>query len=148
VGETFTLWQGKAGQFEKVLSEPADSNPHVSFWFPFGPAVDRPWYVSLGSSTWKISSRSGEHSKSTLEPAGNNPEMILNLTGTQDSTGQVILYANTGQHIYRSVNNRAWSVVYDFGDERAVGLVLSSSFQKDKTAFALLLGGTFCKIQL
>jgi photosystem II stability/assembly factor-like uncharacterized protein len=149
VGETMTLWQGKAGHFEKVFSEPADANPHVSFWFPYGPAIDRPWYVSLGSSIWKISSRSGgAHSRSSLPTEAGSGEMILTLTGTQDQTGQVLLFACTGQHLYQSLDNQSWTLVHDFGDERAVALTLSTAYTTDKTAFALLLGGSFCKIKL
>ncbi len=61
VGETMTLWQGKVGRFEKVLSQAAGpaGNPYVCFWFPAGPATDRPWFASLGSYVWKISSPRG-----------------------------------------------------------------------------------------
>ena len=148
LGENLTLWQGKADHFEKILSEPVEANPHVAFWFPFGPAVDRPWFVSLGRTIWKISSRSGDFFRFDLPAENGDSAMILNLTGTQDASDQVILFANTGQSIYQFSNSRDWNKVFEFGDERAVSIALSPTFQTDRTAFALLLGGSFCKIQL
>jgi photosystem II stability/assembly factor-like uncharacterized protein len=151
LGETMTLWQGKAGRFELVLSQEAgaDRNPYVSFWFPAGPVINRPWFASMGSHVWKISSRAGgaySHSSPTSEDAP--PEAILALTGMQDPSGQVMILACTGQRVYKSQDARTWAPVQDFGSERAVALSLGSSYLADRSAYALLLGGAFCKLKL
>jgi photosystem II stability/assembly factor-like uncharacterized protein len=148
VGENITLWQGKPGQFEKVVSEPAGENPHVCFWFPTGAAVNRPWFMSLGNQVWKISSRSGMVEAPASVGSGILPEAILALKGTQDSEGQVILYACTGRRIYRSQDAKAWTPIYDFGNDRAIAFSLSTTFSSDQTAYALLLGGLLCSLEL
>ena len=149
LGVTMTLWQGKAGRFEQVLSQEAGDNPYVSFWLPSGPATDRPWYASMGSHVWKISSRAGgaySHSSPWEEDAPF--ESILSLTGMQDPAGQVILLACSGQHIYKSQDFKTWVAAQDFGSERAVALSLAPSYLADRSAYALLLGGAFCKLKL
>ena len=148
VGETMTLWQGKAGQFDKVISEPAGENPHVCFWFPSGAVSDRPWYTSLGSQVWKISSRSGGVQSQASLTSEATPESILSLSGTLSQDGQVILFACTGKHIYRALNAKSWTEVHDFGSERAIAFNLSSAYLSDHSAFALLLGGLLCKFEL
>jgi hypothetical protein len=149
MGETMTLWQGKLGRFEKVLSEPAGENPHVTFWFPSGPATDRPWYASLGNQVWKVSGRSGgTHSHSSVSSESAFSETILSLTGMQDPLDQILLFACTGQYIYKSQDARTWVRVHDFGDDRAVAIHLSSAFLVNRTVYALLLGGVFCRLKL
>ncbi len=144
-----TLWQGKADQFEKVLSQEAGENPYVSFWFPSGPAIDRPWYASLGSHVWKISSRAGgAHTHSTIVPEDVPAESILALTGMQDTAGQIILLACAGQHIYKSMDGKTWSLILDLGDEHAVAFNLAPTYLADRSAYALLLGGAFCKLKV
>jgi hypothetical protein len=142
VGETVSIWQGKPGQFEKVLNQSVSGNPVVSLWIP-GPAADRPWYASLGNKVWKFSSRRGGSSvQSCIFSDTLQKENILALNGIRDQTSQ-ILFACTGKHIYKSLDEKSWTMVHDFGNERAVSLTLSPSYFEDKTAYALLLGGTF-----
>ena len=142
VGETVSIWQGKPGQFEKVLNQSVSGNPVVSLWIP-GPAADRPWYASLGNKVWKFSSRRGGSSvQSSIFSDTLQKENILALNGIRDQTGQ-ILFACTGQHIYKSLDEKSWTMVHDFGNERAISLALSPSYLEDKTAYALLLGGSF-----
>ena len=149
LGMTMSLWQGKAGRFEKVLSQETGDNPFVAFWFPAGPATDRPWYASMGSHVWRISSRAGgAYSHATLQPEGVSPEAIVALTGMQDSDGQMMLLACTGQHVYKSQDGKTWLAVHDFGSERALALSLAPSYLADRGAYALLLGGAFCKLKL
>ena len=149
LGMTMSLWQGKAGRFEKVLSQETGDNPFVAFWFPAGPATDRPWYASMGSHVWRISSRAGgAFSHSTLQPDGAGTEAIVALTGMQDSDGQMTLMACTAQHVYKSQDGRTWQAIHDFGSERALALSLAPSYQAERGAYALLLGGAFCKFKL
>jgi photosystem II stability/assembly factor-like uncharacterized protein len=148
IGETMTLWQGKAGHFEKVISEPAGDNPHVCFWFPSGAASDRPWYTSLGSQVWKISSRSGEVQTQPGPASDTISESILALEGTQDIEGQVTIFACTGPRIYRAKNTKSWTEIHDFGSERAIAFNLSPTYRSDHSAYALLLGGLLCRFDL
>ncbi len=149
IGEILTLWQGKAGGFEKVFSEPAGDNPHVCFWLPTGAASERPWYASLGSQVWKISGRTGSaYTQINLELENAPTEPILALSGMQDPEGRVILFACTGQAVYRTENTKSWTAVHDFGDARAIAFILSPDYKKDQSAYTLLLGGMFCKLML
>ncbi len=81
-------------------------------------------------------------------PDGAPPEAIVALTGMQDPVGQMILLACTGQHIYQSQDARSWVSAHDFGNDRAVAFSLAPSFLLDRGAYALLLGGAFCKLKL
>jgi len=103
----------------------------------------------MGSHVWRISSRAGgAYSHSTLLPDGAGTEAIVALTGMQDSAGQMMLLACTGQHVYRSQDGKSWLAVHDFGSERALALSLAPSYLADQGAYALLLGGAFCKLKL
>jgi photosystem II stability/assembly factor-like uncharacterized protein len=151
LGEVLNVWQGAAGEFEKILSRPVVSeNPAVSYWIPPQPIADRPWYVALGNQVWKFSSRRGG-AAALLGSAVPSPlsakidEAVLTLTGFQGLSG-TILFANTGQRLYKSSDEaKSWTMVHDFGDERAVSIVLSPDYANDKTVYALLLGGVFCR---
>jgi len=47
--------------------------------------------------------------------------------------------------VYKISDGKAWRQVHDFGSERAVALVLSPAYLKDKTVYGLLLGGSLCQ---
>ncbi len=143
-GKTISLWQGKRGQFEKLLGRPAEENPLVSFWLPAEAAAGRPWYASLGNKVWKFSARAGAPVVETTVFPSAQTEKILSLAGVQGPTG-VWLFACTGQRLYRSLEGMEWKEIHDFGAQRAISFGLTSSFSENKTVYALLLGGTFCK---
>jgi photosystem II stability/assembly factor-like uncharacterized protein len=145
VEDTLAIWQGKPGQLEKVISSPTTPNPVVSFWMPTEAAADRPWYASVGDKVWKFSARAGRpYTQSRLLVEMAQPVNILALLGFQDSVGQT-LFACTGQHVYRSMDEKTWKLAADFGNEQALGLVLSPSYAIQKTVYALLLGGSMVK---
>ena len=103
------------------------------------------WYAGCGNLIWKLDTRKGRRpSQSIVFPADGPGESILSLTGIQNDTGQILL-AGTGQHVYKLADNKPWRKVHDFGSERAVALVLSPHYLKDKTVYGLLLGGSFCQ---
>lgn len=141
--DTLDIWQGKSGQYEQVLSQPTSGNPIVSFWIPAEPTANRPWYASLGNKVWKFSTRKGSSSAEAsicADEAGQ--EDIFSLTGSQDPAGQN-LFACTSQRLYKSTDAKTWTVVHDFSPEKALSFALSPAYLADKTAYALLLGGSF-----
>ena len=145
-GQTLSIWQGNPGQLEKVLSEPAGKNPIVSFFIPSERTPERPWYVSLGNRVWKLSSRKGRPvAHSNVFSQSKQSESILYLSGIYSQTSQT-LFACTGQHLFKSMDAKSWTMVYDFGNERAVSFFLSPSYPENKTLYVLLLGGSFCRV--
>jgi hypothetical protein len=149
VGETLALWQGQPKQLEKVLSEPAGPNPHVTLYVPNEPAAERPWYAAWGHQVWTLSARS--QGRAPTAAAVFDPEAQLeSLTGLTGGVGPngPVLFASTGRHIYKSTDGQAWTSIYDFGHDRAVALTLSPAYATDKTAYVLLLGGSMCKLTI
>jgi photosystem II stability/assembly factor-like uncharacterized protein len=149
VGETLTLWQGQPKQIEKVLSEPAGHNPLVALYVPKEPSAEGRWYAAWGHQVWTL--RAGSQgdapvAASVFDPDG-QLERLTGLTGGVGPSGPV-LFATTGRHIYQSTDGQDWTEIYDFGQERAVALTLSPTFASDQTAYALLLGGSMCKLTL
>jgi photosystem II stability/assembly factor-like uncharacterized protein len=145
LGRTLSLWHGRPGDFEKVLSREVAENPVVSLFLPAGPTADRAWYAACGNTVWKLSARRGRQpAQSIVFPNDTAGASIVALTGAQNETGQVLM-AGTGQHIFKLVENKAWKAVHDFGTERALALVLSPHYAADKTVYGLLLGGMFCQ---
>lgn len=145
VGETLSLWQGKPGQFEKVLSVPAGKNPLAALYLPAEPAPDRPWYAGVGNQVWKFSARRGRPPvASTVFEADERGDSLLSLTGAQTSAGQVLL-ASSGRQIFKSTDGQDWTVAYDCGVDRALALALSPTYAKDKLVYLLLLGGAFAQ---
>src|SRR5579859_4559484 len=139
LGRTLSLWHGRPGDFEKALSRAVGENPVVSLFIPIELAADRPWYAACGNLVWKLSARRGRNpAQSIVFPAEGPGESILSLTGIQNDTGQVLL-AGTGQHVFKLSDGKDWRLVHDFGGERAVALVLSPAYLKDKTVYGLLL---------
>jgi hypothetical protein len=74
-------------------------------------------------------------------------ESILSLTGVQGQ-GEQMFIAATGRHVYKSADGQAWSMAHDFGNDRAVSVSVSPNYLKDKTIYALLIGGTFSRLKL
>ncbi|MGE5224218.1 MAG: WD40/YVTN/BNR-like repeat-containing protein [Omnitrophica WOR_2 bacterium] len=145
VQDTVAIWQGKAGEFEQVLNQPANLNPVVSFWIPAEPAVNRPWYASLGNQVMKFSSRRGSrHTESSVFESGGQDRNIIGLTGVQTHKGAV-LFACTGQHLFQSADAKAWTLAHDFKEERAISIALSPEYLETNHVYALLLGGAFLK---
>lgn len=147
VDETLNIWRGTPDHYEKVLSQPTRGNAVVSFWIPTDSAksadsaesdADSSWYVSLGNRVWKFGASIAE---STI---GADMEDILSLTGCKHETGH-ILFACTGRHLYTSQDAMAWHMQHDFGTETAIAFALSPAYPSDRTAYALLLGGTLCQ---
>ena len=145
-GETLTVWQGQPGQLQRVLSQPAGENAVVTFCVPANPAPERFWYASLGNQVWKFSTRASRPpSRPAVVSFEGRADNILSMAGLADPTNPVLL-ASTGQHLFKSSDAKSWSLVYDFGSERAISLALSPSYPADKTVYALLLGGSVCQV--
>jgi len=146
VGETLSLWQGTPGEFEKVLSRPAGRNPLVSFFVPSEPAPDRPWYAGFGNQVWKLSARRGKPAVAATVFSEEMPgETLVSLTGVHDPANPTLI-AGTSKRVFKSSDAKSWTLVYDFGNERAVSLALSPSYPKDKTVYVLLIGGKFGRV--
>ncbi len=146
LGETLSVWQGKPEQFEKVLSVPVGKNPLVAFYLPSEAAPDRPWYAGVGNQVWKFSARKGRPPvAATVFEADHRGERLLSLTGAQTQSGPVLL-AGTVRQVFKSADGESWTVAYDFGRDRALALALSPTYAKDKTVYALLLGGAFGEV--
>jgi len=142
LGRTLTLWHGRPGNFERALSRAVGENPVVALFVPTELSADRPWYAACGGIVWKLSARRGRNpSQSVVVPGEVAGENILSLTGIQNDTGQVLL-ASTGQHVFKLADDKPWRQIHDFGGERAVALVLSPNYLKDKIVYGLLLGGS------
>ena len=143
VGETLSLWQGRPGDFEQVLSVPAGSNPLAAFYLPAEPAPDRPWYAAVGHRVWKFSARRGrppvESAVIAAEP-DKRGDSLLALTGAPTPAGHLLL-ASSGRQLFKSLDGQDWSVARDLGPDRALALAPSPGFAKDKTVYLLLLGG-------
>jgi photosystem II stability/assembly factor-like uncharacterized protein len=148
VGATVSLWQGKPGAIEKVVSEPIGRNPLVSLFVPAEGLPDRPWYAAFGHQVWKFSARKGRPSAPAAVFAPDEPgETILLLTGLQDQDEQLLI-AGTGRRLFTSTDAKDWAETYDFGAERAVSLALSPAFAQDRTVYALLVGGSVCQLDM
>jgi photosystem II stability/assembly factor-like uncharacterized protein len=146
VGATVSVWQGKPGEFEKVLSASVGRNPLASFFIPAGQAPDRPWYVGLGNQVWKLSGRKGRAGSPAEVFTPQAPgETLLLLTGLQDQDAPLLI-AGTGRRLFTSTDAKTWTEAYDFGRDRALSLALSPNFVKDKTVYALLVGGSVCQL--
>ncbi len=146
MGEILSLWQGQPGEFEKVHSQAVGDNPVVAFWVPAEPTADRPWYAAIGSKVLKISSRKGRKpSAVTVIADGDAFENLLMVTGVQDQ-GEQALLAATGRRVYKSTDGQTWTMVHDFGSDRAVTVSVSPNYLKDKTLYALLIGGTLARL--
>jgi hypothetical protein len=144
LGESASLWQGKPGEIEKILSRPVGGNTPISFWFPPGPSTGRSGYAGLGNTVWKLNARPGSPlAEAEVVPAGQG-EILLALAGAEGPAGPV-LFAGTGRQLYRSSDGIDWKLAHDFGNERAVAFVPSPAYAQTQVMYALLLGGTVCK---
>lgn len=147
VGETLSVWQGKPGQFEQVLSVPAGPNPLVAFYLPAEAAPDRPWYAAVGNKVWKLSARRGRApvEATVFEPDPDRPgDQLLALTGAPTPAGHLLL-ASSGRRLYKSLDGAAWSAALEVEPDRALALVPSPAFAQDRTVYLLLLGGAFAQ---
>jgi len=143
--ESLSIWEGRPGKFEQVLSRPASTTPVVTFWIPPQSGPGEAWYASLDHQVWVLRRPSGKtpaHSNPIFETEDGN--RIMTLTGCRSRKG-LSLFACTGQTIYKSTGTKSWRAVHHFGDERAVAIALSPSYPDDQTAYALLLGGALCR---
>jgi photosystem II stability/assembly factor-like uncharacterized protein len=149
--ESVSIWEGKPGQFVQILAQTASSNPVVNFCSLPPATSDSPWYASLDHQVWEFLCVSTGHSPLTggegLVSANlifetEDGSRVLSLTASQSRSP---LFACTSQVIYQSTGIRSWKAVHHFGDERAIALALSPTYPDDATAFALLLGGSFCR---
>jgi photosystem II stability/assembly factor-like uncharacterized protein len=143
--EAVSIWEGRPGQIEQVLIQPARAMPVVTLWSPPPRGPGETWYASLDHQVWEFRhppGRGSAHARSlfTVE----DESKILTLTGSR-RRGELILFACTGQAIYQSTGTQAWAAVHHFGDERAIAFALSPSYPDDPTAYVLLLGGAFCR---
>lgn len=147
-GEWVTLWVGEAGRLEQILRRPASPAPIVRFWVHSHSERDAPWYASLDHQVWKVRPSPDGHggaARLLFETADGGK--VVALIGSQTQS-RLALFACTGQTLYRSGGAGPWTAIHDFGDERAVALHLSPSYPEDPTAYALLLGGAFCRVNL
>jgi photosystem II stability/assembly factor-like uncharacterized protein len=144
-GESVAIWAGLPGEMKPLLERAARATPLVAFWDPPYNESGRTWYISLDHQVWELPRLPGESPASANlvfeVPDGSR---IVSLTGSQTPNGPV-LFACTGQTIYKSLGAKSWTAVHYFGDQRAISLVLSPGYSDDHTAFALLLGGAFCR---
>jgi photosystem II stability/assembly factor-like uncharacterized protein len=141
--ESLSIWQGKPGKIEKVLDLPAAGSPVVSFWLPTEAAANRPWFASAGNKVWRFSSRQGNPFTESIvftDPA--LQEVIFSLVGVQGEDG-LVLFACTGQHIYRSVEGGVWATVHESTAEPILQLSLDPEYAANSTAYIMLLGGKF-----
>jgi photosystem II stability/assembly factor-like uncharacterized protein len=145
VGATASLWQGKPGEFEKVLTAPVGRNPLAAVFVPTDSAPDRPWYAGLGHQVWKLSARKGRPGAPAEVFAPTPGETLLLLTGLQ-GPADPLLIAGTGRRLFTSTDGKTWTEAYDFGRDRALALALSPNFARDKTIYALLVGGSVCQL--
>jgi hypothetical protein len=146
IGETLSIWQGKPGEFEQVHSQAIGENPVVAFWIPSEAAADRPWYAALGNKVLKFSSRKGRRPIAVdVFDDRVQREDILTLAGVQAQEEQA-LFAATGRHVYKSGDGQSWTMEHNFGNDRAVTVSVSPNYLKDKTLYALLIGGTFARL--
>ncbi len=144
-GESLSIWEGQPDKFEQVLSRPVGVRPVVTFWVPPQGDSDGAWYAGLDNQVWVLRRPSGKapaYSSLIFETEDGN--RIMTLTGCRSRKG-LSLFACTGQTIYKSIGTKSWKPVHHFGDERAIALALSPSYSDDQTAYALLLGGAFCR---
>jgi len=94
----------------------------------------------------KFSSRRGRTAvASTVFDNSSQAEDILTLFGVQGPDELALLTA-TGRHIYKSADGQSWTPAHDFGNDRAVMVSVSPNYLKDKTIYALLIGGTFARL--
>lgn len=143
--ESLSIWQGKPGKIEKVMDLPAVGNPVVSFWSPAEAAANRPWFASSGNKVWRFSSRMRTtFIESVVFKDPTLQESIFSLTGVQTQAGPM-LFACTGQHIYRSTDEETWTMVHESGGEPIIQLTLDPVYAANTAAYVLLLGGTFCQ---
>lgn len=141
VNDVLNIWQGKPGQFECVLQQPAGPNPLVSFWAPAG-AKDA-WYAGLGDKVWRFDAHTAAMGVETSIGADSTqPEDIRALMGLPSSEGQT-LYACTSRRLYASSDAKTWRVVHDFEDDVVLSATLSPNHASGQVVYALLLGGTF-----
>jgi hypothetical protein len=139
---TLSLWHGKTGALQKVLSRALGENAVVGLYLPPG---ERTWYAAAGNRVWRFSNRADHRpGESVVFPDGTG-ESLQALTGFHDEAGQNLL-AVTSQRVYRLAEDKAWRPAADFGSERAITLALSANFAKDKTAYPLLLGGSLARL--
>jgi photosystem II stability/assembly factor-like uncharacterized protein len=138
--QTLSLWEGRPGSFKRVLSRPAGASPLAAFWLPADSGEDERWYASLGHEVWELRRAPGESAtQSTLAFSAAGDEPVVSLMGARGPQGPV-LFACTGEAIFRSGDGKAWTAVQHLS-ERAVAVTLSPDWQRDASAYALLLGG-------
>lgn len=148
VGATVSLWHGKPGEYEKVLTEPIGPNPLVSLFVPADPNPNQAWYAGFGHQVWKFSARKGRPgAPATVFTPAEPGEIILQLIGLQNQVGQLLI-VGTGRRLFTMTNGQDWEEAYDFGRERAISVALSPDYPQDKTVYALLVGGSVCQLVL
>ncbi len=147
-GEWVTLWAGEPGRLEQLLRQPASPMPVVRLWGHAHDDWGAPWYASLDHQVWEVRPSSDGHggaARPLFEVADGGK--VVALLGSQTQSGMAF-FACTGQTLYQTSGADSWTAIHDFGDERAVALDLSPSYPDDPTAYALLLGGAFCQVNL
>jgi photosystem II stability/assembly factor-like uncharacterized protein len=147
--ELVNIWAGVPGRFTQLLSQPASPTPVAGFWAPPDGAGDTAWYASLDHQVWAFRGGrlmgAGEGAVlADLILDAEDGSRVLSLTGSHSESGS-LLFACTGQAIYRSTGTNSWITLHHFGDETAISLALSPTYAEDSTAYALLLGGSFCR---
>ncbi len=139
---TVSIWQGRAGQQVRLLSRSAGPNPVVCFWIP--PASDF-WYAGLSNTVWKITGQTAvANSLPLAEGARDN---IVALTGAVDGSG-CAMFACAGRRLWHTRNGSDWCVIGEPAPDPIIGIGLSPAFAVDRSAYALLLGGQFCRVAL
>ena len=140
---TLEIWQGKSGQFKLQFSEQFFKYHVVRLYIPVSP--DRHWYASLGNRVLEFDPLTENLAiTTTVFDRESESESIISMIGI-DSVGGLVLLANTGRHLYKSVDAMVWSRVHDFGDDRCIALTRSSNYSADNPVFALMLGGILWK---
>jgi len=141
--ESLSVWEGRPGGFRQLVSHPASVAPLAALWVLDRPGWGARWYASLDGQVWEFREAGGRSSGHPLPLGDQGESKVLGLAGGQGREGPA-LFACTGEAIYK-LTGRSWTAVHHFGPERAVALALSPSYSRDASAFALLLGGAFCR---
>ncbi|MCE7984281.1 MAG: hypothetical protein DYG89_24160 [Caldilinea sp. CFX5] len=135
-----SIWQGQGGHWQRLLTQPASARPIASLWQPPADQPDQAWYASVDDQVWAI----GGSADATLYFTTADGNKILHLVGSH-AGGDSPLFVCTAERIYQATGVDRWTVAHEFGDERMVALALASSTADKSTAYALLLGGAFCR---
>lgn len=135
------LWHGAPGEVTCVFDRPWPRPPLTCLW-----STPQTWFASVADTIWRVD----VGREASTAQVGSSADLgeradVVALAGVEGDP--VELFACTSRRLLRSTGG-GWSQVHAFGEPPAIGLQLSPSFARDRTAYALLLGGASCRIRL